>query len=145
MVQAVSRVFADPIFGSIEFPNQVMSSGPDTKAWIMITFIILFVALWIFGIVVEFTSFGDRSRFTEDERQLLKVEDRKSKLGLALYSFSPINNVKKLFTVNKKGDQSLAVLNGVRVLSIGWVVVGHSFNFALITPTVNLTNLSILQ
>ena len=144
MVQLVSNIVSDPVYGSVEFPNQVLSSGLDAKAWIMITIIILFVFLWILGIVVEFTSFGDKSRFTEEERQQLKVEDRKSKLGLAFYSFSPINNVKKLFTVSKRGDQSLAVLNGVRVLSIGWVVVGHSFNFILLVPTVNFANLSLL-
>ena len=144
MVQAVHSFSKDSVYGSVEFPNQVLSSGFDTKAWIMIFVIVLLILFWILGIVVEFTSLADKSRFTEEERQQLKVEDRKSKLGLAFYSFNPINNVKKLFTVSKRGDQSLAVLNGVRVLSIGWVVIGHSFNFTLLTPTVNFINITLL-
>ena len=142
MAQIVSSFVEDPIYGTIEFPKQVQSSGLDAKAWVMILVIIFLIMLWILGVVVEFTSFGDHSPLSEYEKEHMKIEDRKSKLGLLFYSFSPINNIKKLFTVSKKGDQSLAVLNGVRVLSIGWVVVGHSFNFILLIPTTNFINLS---
>ena len=132
MAQIVSSFVEDPVYGTLEFPKQVQSSGLDAKAWIMILVIIFLIMLWILGVVVEFTSFGDHSPLSEYEKEHMKIEERKSKLGLLFYSFSPANNIKKLFTVSKKGDQSLAVLNGVRVLSIGWVVVGHSFNFILL-------------
>ena len=145
MAKVVAPMVPDPVYGTAEFPKQVSTSAIDAKAWVMIFVIVLLILFWILGIVVEFTSFADKSRFTEDERQELKVEDRKSKLGLVLYSFSPINNVKKLFTVSKRGDQSLAVLNGVRVLSIGWIVIGHSFSFLQAIPIVNLTNLQSIQ
>ena len=145
MAKVVAPMVPDPVYGTAEFPKQASTSAIDAKAWVMIFVIVLLILFWILGIVVEFTSFADKSRFTEDERQELKVEDRKSKLGLALYSFSPINNIKKLFTVSKRGDQSLAVLNGVRVLSIGWIVIGHSFSFLQAIPIVNLTNLQSIQ
>lgn len=144
MVQFVSVIMPDPIYGSVEFPKEILSSGLDAKAWVMIIVVILFIILWILGILVEFTSFGDHSKLNEEEREQIKIENRKSKLGLFFYSFSPINNVRKLFIVNKNGDQSLAVLNGVRVLSICWVVVGHSFNFLLLSPLVNIVNMNML-
>ena len=137
----VSEMIQDNVYGTIEFPKQVQSSGLDSKAWVMIFVIAFIMILCILGIVVEFTSFGDHSTITEYDKMYTKIEEQKSKLGLLFYSFSPINNIKKLFTVSKKGDQSLAVLNGVRVLSIGWIVIGHSFSFVLLTPTINFANI----
>ena len=141
MAKAVSGIIEDPVKGEVEFPNEVVSTGLSGKAWLMIFVIIILTLLWILGAIVEFTKLGDHSSYSEESIEEMKLEDRKSKLGLFLYSFSPVNNIRKLFIVSKKGDQSLAVLNGVRVLSIGWIVVGHSFNFILLVPMVNMTNM----
>ncbi len=47
-------------------------------------------------------------------------------------------NYTKLVTTNEEShDMSLKVFDGVRVLAIVWIVVGHSFNTAYIIPQVN--------
>jgi peptidoglycan/LPS O-acetylase OafA/YrhL len=53
------------------------------------------------------------------------------------YSFNPIVNLQKIFHVKEGGDRTLFVLNGVRVLSISWIVLGHSFNYNMFTPHLN--------
>ena len=60
-------------------------------------------------------------------------------------SWNPIINLQKLFYVKEGGDQSLAVLNGVRVLSIGWVIVGHGFIFMNIGVVKNIQTYSLLM
>ena len=94
--------------------------------------------------LVEFTSLWNHERITVNDQEKLKIEDYKTKCGLFFYSFSPVNNIKKLFTINKSGDQSLTVLNGIRVISMCWVIIGHSFNFILLVPTVNSANLPLM-
>jgi hypothetical protein len=62
------------------------------------------------------------------------------------YSFNPIVNLQKLFTVKEDGDQNLIILNGVRVLSIFWVALGHSFSFSFVSPVHNyLTVLDMMK
>jgi len=91
--------------------------------------------------VVQYTNLFDFAGISQEEKESMKIEDRKSKLGLLLYSFSFVSNIEKLFTVTHKGDQNLAVLNGVRVLSIGWVIVGHAFAFAQMVPFANFATI----
>ena len=67
------------------------------------------------------------------------MENRKSKLGLFFLSFSPVWNFKKLFTVDNQGDDNLLVLNGIRTLSICWVVLGHAY---LYLPNGLISNVS---
>lgn len=101
----------------------------------------IFMAL---GIIVQFTSVFDKKRYTEEEIKNIKIEHRKSKLGLAFFAFSPANNIVKLFTIGKPPDENLTVLNGIRTLSICWVVLGHSYIFNLSLPVKNILTLTDL-
>ncbi len=48
--------------------------------------------------------------------------------------FSLESNMAKLFD-SKQSDRSISCLNGLRVISMMWVVLGHTFAFASIgTP-----------
>lgn len=54
----------------------------------------------------------------------------KSKLLKALLNFSIYTNTVKLFKVSNSDDQ-LACINAIRFLSIGWVILGHTYVFLL--------------
>lgn len=59
----------------------------------------------------------------------------------AIICFSPISNIKKLLSTTQSKDQNLDIFNGVRFLSLCWVILGHeyllritlSFNINVIT------------
>jgi len=52
--------------------------------------------------------------------------------------FSFTTNFKKLMTVDENEDKSLWSLNGIRVLAIALVTIGHSYSSSLMTPAHNL-------
>ena len=89
--------------------------------------------------IIQFTSIGDKQNYDDEDIENTKVEDRKNKLALFFYAWSPTANIEKLFTVKPNADQTLSTLNGVRVLSICWVMVGHGFGFGLFAPVRNIT------
>lgn len=47
-----------------------------------------------------------------------------------LLSFSVYSNAKKILST-RKTSETLTALNGIRFLSISWVVLGHTFAFVL--------------
>jgi len=128
----------------IEIPSEVNSESISTGAWMMIAIIAFAVFLWISGIIVQYSSFGNKTSVQVGSEGARKIEDRKSKLALLLYSFNPINNLSKLVTVKEGGDQRLSVLNGVRVLSICWVIVGHGFLVGSLSPAVNIQTTELM-
>ncbi len=74
-----------------------------------------------------------------DRFGLLLTSDAGGSTGKRLLQcFSLERNVKSLLRSENRIDPALEILNGVRVLSIGWVVLGHSFFFALFIPLYNL-------
>ena len=91
---------------------------------------------------MTYTNIGNKSYLENGVGSNSKIEDRKTRWALAFYSFNPIVNLEKLFTVKQGGDQSLAVFNGVRVLSICWVVVGHGFSLVNLAPVRNIQTVS---
>ena len=95
----------------------------------------LIVILGIIGIFVEYFPLFEKPQSLPTE----KIEERKTKLGLLFYSFSFKNNLQKLFEVSDRGDANLKILNGIRVFSICWVIVGHVFMTLLGFPASNIT------
>ncbi|KAJ8956800.1 hypothetical protein NQ318_014214, partial [Aromia moschata] len=54
-----------------------------------------------------------------------------------LVAFSAYSNGKKLFSITNNSTE-LSCLNGIRVLSMIWVVVGHMFMMMILSPLFNL-------
>ncbi|XP_077989871.1 uncharacterized protein LOC144444332 [Glandiceps talaboti] len=65
----------------------------------------------------------------------MTVEELKKKkpgkFGQFLLSFSVITNGRKLLSTEQRGTSTLASINGIRVISIFWVMLGHSLSFAV--------------
>ncbi|UYV78251.1 OACYL [Cordylochernes scorpioides] len=53
-----------------------------------------------------------------------------SRLDRALCAFSIYSNGRKLLSTNSSGD-SIDIIHGIRFLSMAWIIVGHSFSFAM--------------
>ena len=120
----------------LQRPESIMAESLSTGAWIVIFLIVFIVLLMIVGIVIENTNIGNKPGVDISQS---KPEEAKQKWALLLYSFNPVVNLRKLFHVKEGGDKRLAVLNGVRVLSIGWVILGHGFGFVFLGPVTNIT------
>lgn len=53
-------------------------------------------------------------------------------------AFRLIENTKKLlFARSRDGDKNMELLNGLRVISMGWVILGHTYFYGLKTPLAN--------
>ena len=59
--------------------------------------------------------------------------------------FSPERNLKKIFFSPPPKEKELMVLNGVRVLSMWWVMLGHAYSYTLQYPTSNLLQLEVIS
>ena len=56
----------------------------------------------------------------------IRVEKNDSLMENILLSFSPITNVKKLFTISNGQEDDLTCIHGIRFLAICMVNVGHT-------------------
>ena len=62
----------------------------------------------------------------EEENENGKEKKNISKFSQLLLNVSIYTNLMKIFSINKQEGQ-LDCLNGIRFLSMGWVVLGHVF------------------
>lgn len=56
--------------------------------------------------------------------------------------WSVVRNCRDLFYKKNPVDLNLEILNGVRVLSMCWVISGHTFDFFNVSPLSNLTDIT---
>lgn len=115
---------------SVEIPSS--SDTKDISAGNVVGFIFfgLLVLLSILGIITEYSILFDKPN-AEDQ----KVENRKTKLGLVVLSFSFSRNITKIFWGPKaKPDDFLTVFNGLRVISLLVVMLGHGYSSILESP-----------
>jgi hypothetical protein len=120
---------------SLEVVSELNAKKAGPGTWIFLAVTLTMVGFGILGIAVQYTKLGDINNVSQEEKTL--IEKRKNKIAMFFYCFNPILNLNKLFTVKEGGDESLAVLNGVRVLSILWVALGHAFSFFSFGPVHN--------
>ncbi|XP_077989869.1 nose resistant to fluoxetine protein 6-like [Glandiceps talaboti] len=51
--------------------------------------------------------------------------------GQFLISFSVITNGRKLLSTEQRGSSTISAINGIRVISMFWVMLGHSLSFGI--------------
>ncbi|CAI2360836.1 unnamed protein product [Moneuplotes crassus] len=115
--------------GVIHFPNKEVPTVSAGHVFGFIGFGLLGVCL-ILGLFVEYTSlfstqltFGDDMNESQQDKALIKS---KTLLGKTLLAFSPARNLRKMFYTPQRDDDYLTVLNGVRVISMYMVILGHT-------------------
>ena len=103
-----------------------------------VIFIILCVMLLIFVVIASTTDY-----FINYKRSNINRNENKWHMSI-LYSFSFLSNAESILYSKNKGDKNLEALNGVRVLSMGWVILGHILGNTFGYPTINYTALTHL-
>ena len=94
-------------------------------------FFALFLIVTFIGILTEYTTLFNKSNAIDNA----KIEANKTPLGLVFLSFSFTRNVAKIFWgTPAKEDDYLVIFNGVRVLSLLYVIFGHGYFSVLMSP-----------
>ncbi|OMJ95593.1 hypothetical protein SteCoe_1019 [Stentor coeruleus] len=139
------------VFRRISKPSRHVYGIQDftASAILMLVFCILLILLAIFGTATEFAvismrsqslleSSGESSINSEKDRQSLTSfdgvlkEKEKPKYIRILLCFSLYSNATKLFAIkDEKKKEPLDCLNFIRVVSICWVVFGHTHLYRL--------------
>ena len=121
------------------------------SAYALISFIALLTLLGLLGIFVELTPLGDKrpgelgAANLRDPRRGLSLEQRKRTWALLLLSFSFSYNLKKLCKLQGADrGKSVAVLNGVRVLSLCWIIMGHQIGVNATSTVSNPENMGMI-
>ncbi|CAF0805010.1 unnamed protein product [Adineta steineri] len=66
------------------------------------------------------------------EFKLIQVPQNSTSRIIFLAEFSAIRTLRRIFTMKlKNNDDSFLFINGIRVLSLCWVIIGHSIAFGL--------------
>ena len=94
--------------------------------------------------VLNYTKIGDKQTIQNGAETSPKTEERKTRWALFFIAFNPLENLRKIVTVKQGGDQTLTVLNGIRVLSMAWVILGHAYAFPLFSAISNVSNIDTL-
>ena len=120
------------------FPKEE-EAALDSGAIALIVVFGLIGLIVLLGQIVELSSLGNKRLLEQQDPDfaLLPVHKRKEKWALFFLSFAFFYNVRKLCTVGAGDGGNISVLNGVRVLSMCWVVLGHAFIFTIFTPSLN--------
>uniref|UniRef100_A0A7S3P2S4 Acyltransferase 3 domain-containing protein n=1 Tax=Euplotes crassus TaxID=5936 RepID=A0A7S3P2S4_EUPCR len=115
--------------GMVHFPNkeQYSVSGWHIFGFIAFGFFSLF---FIVGLFVEYTSlFGQvppQEESASDTQKDKALVNSKSFIGKFFLAFSPSRNLQKMFYTPQKDDDYLSSLNGIRTISMFFVILGHT-------------------
>lgn len=87
------------------------------------------VAIAIFAVAITLVSVG--TLFDVGVR-IVYADDKQitqSKLYLTMRAFSVVHNTEKLFHVRDDREDTLSAVHGMRVLSMAWIIIGHTYCF----------------
>ena len=122
---------------NVTFPvteRQEILGSFDPGFYIMISIIAIILLMGVIGILVDLTDCGNKHNLDprylqlpdkEKDKYITKIKDKWALLCLG-FSFS--RNVRKIVTPGGEGDSKLKILNGIRFLSMCWVILGHSYS-----------------
>lgn len=100
----------------------------------------LFLCVIAVGTVVQYTALLNKP---EHGSKIDNPEVTKTQLGKFFLSFAIYRNIKKIFyTPQAKPNDHLTILNGIRFMSILWVIMGHAFVSIFLYPASNLSELA---
>ena len=120
------EIFADNCYSKDENINL------DEADWVMI------VILCLFGFTVAFSTLVDIGGNVFNVKQL-----KSSPWSQTLRGFSAYSNTVKIFSTGKISQDSLTCINGIRFLSMTWVLISHGYSqFGSSLPVNNLLYLA---
>ncbi|CAI2360759.1 unnamed protein product [Moneuplotes crassus] len=129
--------------GGVFIPSK---DPPVVSGWHVVGFIGfgLIGIFLILGLLVEYTEFMGQIP-PADEPLSDALQDKllvksKSLLGKIFLAFSPSRNLKKMFYTPQKKDDYLSALNGFRLLSLYFVVLGHTNSLMVHGGVINFTS-----
>lgn len=118
-----------------QFPEEVKIEMTTGRVLGFILFSVIGVFI-LMGLIVEYTPlFNKPARNGEEPPK--DIAQTKNMIGKTFISFSPARNMRKLFYSPFDSTDNLKVLNGVRVLSMLYVVLGHAYFNVLLIPSSN--------
>jgi len=129
--------------GLVYFPNR-QSFNPSTVDILLYIFFSILAIFFIIGILVEYSSLFGKPNYDnigkeDDSKRDKELIKSKNKLGLFFLSFSVGRNLRKMFYTPQRKDDNLTVFNGIRVLSMYFVVLGHTMSGFIVVPVINFT------
>ncbi|CAI2387218.1 unnamed protein product [Moneuplotes crassus] len=118
----------------VSFPYQIPKNSAGTGTIITLVLIGIITMFGIVGSITQYIPFFRKPQSDPNGNP----EKSLNNLGLVFYSFSFSNNLQKLFSLKNRGEKELRVFNGIRVFSICWVIVGHTFLYAAAAQNPNI-------
>lgn len=102
----------------------------------MLSIIVGFVGLSVFGYFIERGPIGDKKKtstlveaFEDGQNGKKSIEANKKKWALVVYSFSVTRNFKDIFLRPSKSikDKKFEVFNGLKFVFSIWIMMGHCY------------------
>lgn len=139
-VMQVSSVFQDP---ELQHPDL------DGGTYVVIIIVCVLLLFCLAGTGLEIYLFIVKKKMADDEMGYKQISAQQtevdtSKLFLFLKAFSILTNAEKIFSLKPSVDQNLDIFNGVRFLSMCWIILGHTY-FVRINLSFNLDYLADLM
>jgi len=128
------------VSGDFVFTDEVTVPINALRVFGFIVFSI-FAIIYVIAFLTEYTPLFNKRAITTAAEDPAKD---KGVLGKFFISFSPSRNMRKLFYSPFNEKDPLKVLNGVRVLSMLYVILGHAYFNILLIPASNLEYIPLI-